>query len=63
MGMDEMTCVCGEVLRGEKGKGQLYEQYTKHLSKPDHNPSPAAWAEAYKKIEAGKERQKKQHST
>ena len=58
MEMDEMECVCGEVLRGEKGKGELWKQYQEHLSRPDHNPSPAAWAEAYKRIEAGKERMK-----
>lgn len=31
-----------------------------HLA--SHNPSPAAWAEAYKRIQAGKEKKKKEEA-
>jgi len=58
MEMDEMTCVCGEVLRGEKGKGELARQYQEHMLREDHKSSPAQWATAYEKIQAGKERAK-----
>ncbi len=58
MTMDEMECVCGEVLRGEKGKGQLAAQYAEHMKRPDHQAKPEQWFEAQKRIEAGKERMK-----
>jgi hypothetical protein len=60
--MDEMECVCGEVLRGEKGKGDLARQYAEHRKRPDHQCSPAQWTEAQKRIEAGKERAKSRQS-
>lgn len=60
--MDEMTCLCGEILRGEKGKGEIAKQYDQHMMREDHKASPAQWGEAYRRIESAKERAKKQQS-
>lgn len=50
--------VCGaefqEVPAGREGPGRsALEQFSDHQS--EHNPSPVRWAEAHKKIMAGKE--------
>lgn len=57
--MDQMECVCGEVLRGERGKGQLWSQYQEHLSRLDHQIRPGQWMKAHELIEKGKEKAKK----
>ena len=62
MEMDQMECVCGEILTGEKGKGELARQYAEHQLRPDHQITAAQWLEAQRRIEAGKERAKKQQS-
>ena len=43
-------------VRGQVAVSAL-QQFTDHQA--SHNPSPAQWAEAHKRIEAGKERAKK----
>lgn len=55
MEMDEMECVCGEILKGEKGKGELAKQYAEHQLRPDHQISPAQWTEAANRIARNKE--------
>lgn len=69
MRMDEMECICGEVLRaeqsdeGEKELGNLAKLYAEHMSRPDHKANPAQWLEAYKKIEGWKEKAKRASTT
>lgn len=58
--MEEMVCMCGEALRGELGKGQIWEQWENHLKRPDHQASPAQWKTAYDRIAEWKEKAKKQ---
>lgn len=68
MRTDEMVCICGETLRaeqsdkGEKELGNLAKQYQQHMSRPDHQASPAKWFEANKKMDAAKERAKLRQS-
>ena len=57
--MDEMECVCGEILKSEV-PGEVAAQYAEHMNREDHKASPAQWTEAQKRIEAGRERMKKQ---
>jgi len=68
--MDEMECVCGEILRGEQisaeeraaGKkelGNLWRQFREHMARPDHQPRAEQWLEAGKRIEVARERAKK----
>jgi hypothetical protein len=45
-----MTCVCGKPVTVD----ELYQ----HLMRDDHRSSPAQWGEAYKRIEAGREKAK-----
>lgn len=54
--MDEMECLCGEVLRGEKGK--IAKQYLEHMARADHQASPAQWTEAYERIQEWKAKRK-----
>ena len=64
MRMDEMTCICGEVLRaeqsdkGQKELGNLAKLYAEHMKRNDHKPNPEQWLEAGAQIaklkEAGK---------
>jgi len=46
MEMDQMECVCGEILIGEKGKGELARQYAEHQLRPDHQITAGQWLEA-----------------
>jgi hypothetical protein len=56
-GQEGRVCgICGKEIQGDEEKTTL-EKFADHQS--FHNPSPAQWAEAHKKIEAGKERAKK----
>lgn len=53
--------VCGaefETIAGSKERPEVpaLEQFSGHMGA--HNPSPAEWAEAHKRIGAGKEREK-----
>ena len=45
-----MICLCGKEVTGE--------EFYKHIWHPNHASSPAQWTEAYKLIEAGRERVK-----
>jgi hypothetical protein len=62
--MDQMECVCGEVLTGVKEKrwepgkpkpegprSQLWDQFRQHMLRPDHQPGGAQWVEAYRKTD------------
>ena len=49
--------VCGAEFETNKEQTAL-QQFSDHSA--IHNPSPAQWSEAYDKIQAGKERAKKQ---
>jgi len=66
MRMDEMECVCGEILRaeqsdkGEKELGGLMKLFREHMAREDHKPKAEQWVEAYQRIEAGRERSKSQ---
>ena len=60
----EMTCVCGEVLKGKKSSlgdylvGSVAEEYAEHMKREDHKASPSQWATAHEKIAEQKERAK-----
>jgi hypothetical protein len=72
MEMDEMACVCGEVLRAPKeeiwrrsehpneeppaGRGQLWKLYQEHMNREDHQPSQKQWLECHEKIVKARER-------
>jgi hypothetical protein len=45
-----MTCLCG--------KEVTPEEFYKHIRDDRHRCSPAQWGEAYRRIEAGRERAK-----
>jgi hypothetical protein len=62
MELDEMECLCGEILRGEKGKGQLFDQYQNHMLREDHKPKSEAWSEAADRIDKAKERAKSKNA-
>lgn len=57
-----LECVCGEVLKAGAVKpgepSELERKFREHLAREDHQDSPAQWAEAYKRIEAGREKAK-----
>ena len=59
---DKRECgVCGATFRNtENAKGEVLvsalEKFSDHQA--IHNPSPAQWAEAHKRIQAGKESEK-----
>lgn len=59
MEMDQMECICGEILKGEKGKSQLAEQYKEHMLRSDHKVNPEQWTEAAIRIDKAKETAKK----
>jgi hypothetical protein len=53
--------VCGKLIEGmaetkEARAQSALEQFTAHQA--EHNPSPALWTEAHKRIQAGKDRAK-----
>lgn len=55
--------ICGATFEGEAGTKEKLEvtslqQFVEHQA--DHNPSPAQWTEAHNKIQAGKQRQKRE---
>jgi hypothetical protein len=60
--MSSVVCTCGETLTAPKaGKNEpseLERKYRKHLARPDHQNSPAQWAEAYDRNEKARERAK-----
>ena len=65
MYLDEMTCVCGEVLTGlQRPKslrgivpelGNLARQFRQHMLRPDHQASGAQWIEAGARISKAKD--------
>jgi hypothetical protein len=62
--VDEMVCLCGEVLRGKLDsegrtiKGSLAAEYESHMIGPDHKASPGQWARAHDKMVEGREKAK-----
>lgn len=59
--MAMMLCeMCGVTLEAEN-KDHLLRVYDRHVHE-EHQSSPAQWTEAHARIEAGKERTKKQNS-
>jgi hypothetical protein len=60
---DRVCGVCGEVFERIQAKGgnleiSALEQFSNHVTQ--HNPSPAQWLEAHRRIQSGREMSKQQ---